>query len=899
MAVIASQLVARVATEGVTKAKQDLSEMGTAAQGAQGHMSSMGSAAGSALLGIGVAAGVAAVAVGVTAVKAAGDFQSSMSGLVNAAGESAKNLGMVSDGILKLAVDTGTSTKELSEGMFNVESASFHGADGLKVLEAAAKGAKVGHAELATATSALTTVMTDYHFEADQATAVMNMMNAASGAGKMELQDLAASMGTVLPIASALGISFPDVGAAIAVMTNAGQSAQESTQQLANTIRSLAAPSNVAEKAMQSVGLSAQQLKDTLSKEGLAASIALIEEHVGKTFPEGSVEAVNAFQDIMGGATGYNTALMLGGKNMEAYKTNIASITAALNAGGNEIKGWANVQKDWNQKVSQGQAIAETFMIKLGTGLLPILSKVADVMLPAAAAFSNWVFSGQAAHDIMTRLQPVIAYLSPLITQLGIALQQLGAVIMPLVIGFAQWLQSSGALKLYISALVIEVGMFIQGLTLLAQGLTNVIVFFSTSGSNAKVLWGILASIASFLISTFKPVIDQLVITFNTQLKPAWDNLVKAFQPAIPMLQLFGVVIGGIVVVALSLLVGLLSGVAQGFAGLLIGLTQTFGGIVQIISGGMQTAFAIMSFFVHLFTLQFDQLGGDLQRIWTGIATFFVGIWNTIAGVFSAAFGLILGFLSGFATGVVGVFTNIYNILVGHSIIPELCAAIIMYFAQLPGQVGTHLLNLLSVAVSILASLAAQAISQSISLVNGVIAQLAQMAGRASAALGGVPGAILGILAQAANDAWNAGAIIVNQIAAGIRAAIGNVAGAIQSVTDYIAAHLPHSPAKIGPLRDLVKQGSLITEQIGEGMLSSLPKLQASLNMVVQPISDTVGAQGSSSPAFVGVPSAQTQGGSEIHVHNHIYLDGREITDIVMTRAVQRIRAQGGSAVTL
>ncbi|OLE52812.1 MAG: phage tail tape measure protein, partial [Acidobacteria bacterium 13_1_20CM_3_53_8] len=285
---------------------------------------------------------------------------------------------MISDGILNLATVTGTSTKELTDGMFDIESAGFHGAAGLQVLEAASKGAKVGGADLATTTNALTTIMTDYHLKGGQAASATNAMMSAAASGKMTLQDLAGSMGTVLPIASSLGISFPQVGAAISVMTNSGMSADESTQHLANTIRSLAAPNAVAEKSMLSIGLTAQQVKDTLSTQGLTGTIELIEDHVGKKFPAGSVASVQAFRDIMGGATGYSTALMLGGKNMESFKTNVDAISKSLNTGGSSIEGWSTVQQNFNFKMSQAKEVIETTGIKIGTALMPAVTQLSN-----------------------------------------------------------------------------------------------------------------------------------------------------------------------------------------------------------------------------------------------------------------------------------------------------------------------------------------------------------------------------------------------------------------------------------------------------------------------------------------------------------------------------------------
>src|SRR5579885_1568923 len=72
-------------------------------------------AAGAALLAFGAAVGYS--------VKAAADFQSGLTTLVTGAGESSKAIGMVGQSLLQMSVDTGTSTQQLIQGMFMIESA--------------------------------------------------------------------------------------------------------------------------------------------------------------------------------------------------------------------------------------------------------------------------------------------------------------------------------------------------------------------------------------------------------------------------------------------------------------------------------------------------------------------------------------------------------------------------------------------------------------------------------------------------------------------------------------------------------------------------------------------------------------------------------------------------------
>src|SRR5581483_3912652 len=75
----------------------------------------------------GLAAGAALVGFSVASVKAAGYFQAGMTTLQTGAGELASNMNLVSNGILDMATATGTSTQQLTTGMFEIESAGYRG----------------------------------------------------------------------------------------------------------------------------------------------------------------------------------------------------------------------------------------------------------------------------------------------------------------------------------------------------------------------------------------------------------------------------------------------------------------------------------------------------------------------------------------------------------------------------------------------------------------------------------------------------------------------------------------------------------------------------------------------------------------------------------------------------
>lgn len=366
-----------------------------------------------------------------------------------------------------------------------------------------------------------------------------------------------------------------------------------------------------------------------------------------------------------------------------------------------------------------------------------------------------------------------------------------------------------------------------------------------------QMLGGILAQIGAFLLATFKPAWDQIVTTWQTQLVPAWNQLMAALEPAMPLFQLIGGVILGVVVVALGVFLSTVVGLVQGVAGALPGIIQAFGGVVQFISGAIQVVTGIFTFFVHLTTGQFDKLGGDLGTIWSGIASMFTGIWNVIAGIFNAAIGLVTGYVSGFISTIIGFFTNLYNQLVGHSIIPDMINGIINWFWKLISDP-----------------------------VNAVISMKDR---------------VIGVVGELASRALELGGNIVKNVASGIMGSFQWVKNAVGTVTQWIADHLPHSPARLGPLRDLVYQGEQIVEQISQGMMGGLPQLESAIGNMTKPISLGLTAAPIQTSAKSGRSSSSQPIIVRVEVINDqpVYVGNEKVSDVVMRRVLKETRKGG------
>src|SRR6266568_2610550 len=492
----------------------------------------------------------------------------------------------------------------------------------------------------------------------------------------------------------------------------------------------------------------------------------------------------------------------------------------------------------------------------IGDALMPVLAALLQKIGPIVDAFSQWVASGHAVSDVIAAFNAHASVLIPILVGIGAVLLggliaavwslaagviaatwpflAIGAAIAGVTAIFLHFYQTNAGFKTFID-------MVVNGLKQAASFvMANFIPAMQMIGAFLKNnVLPILQQVGSFLVSTFAPVWKQLVSVWNGQILPALKQLWAAIQPLKPLLEVIGMVIGTVVVIAFGLLVGIITGVVKAFAGLISGIAVAIGGIIQVFSGMVSVVSGIVSFFIGLLTGNFDKLGSDLGTIWHGIVTMFTGVWNIIKGIFLAAWGAISGFVSGLVQGVIGFFQHLFSALVGHSIIPDMINAIVGWFLSLPGK--------------------------------------------ALSAVSGLLGKLMGFFGNLARQAIGWGANILANLASGIIGNIGNaIGGAMNAVGNFISSHLPSSPAKIGPLRDLATQGSKISEQIGQGMVSGMPKLQSSLNLVLTPLSMTPRSSGGPITVVVNVPPQDT------------YLDGVRLSRTLLPHLAAAIRYNTG-----
>ncbi|APU20953.1 phage tail tape measure protein [Actinoalloteichus sp. GBA129-24] len=148
------------------------------------------------------------------------------------------------------AADAAAAMLELARGGLTVEEA-MEAARGTIQLAAAAQ------VDAATAAEIQAAALSQFQLDASEASRVADVLANSANASAGSITDMAYALRYVGPVAQSLGISIEDTAAAIAQLSNAGFSGETAGTALRGILVSLAAPSNEAAGAIETLGLTA------------------------------------------------------------------------------------------------------------------------------------------------------------------------------------------------------------------------------------------------------------------------------------------------------------------------------------------------------------------------------------------------------------------------------------------------------------------------------------------------------------------------------------------------------------------------------------------------------------------------------------------------------------------
>lgn len=246
-------------------------------------------------------------AAGAASIKLATDFDNGMAKVSTIADTTVMSIKDLGSGVMKLSSDTGVSTDELNEGLYQVLSATNDTANALDYLEVSAKLAKGGFTDVNSAIDGATSVMNAYGKTGkEEFEKVADVMVMTQNLGKTTVNELAGSLFNVVPAATAAGISFEQVGAAMATMTAQGTPTSVATTQLRSAIQAFTAPNAEMQKTISGVA-------DEMIREQKISG-PLVEEYQ---------KQVKVFQDLIEKKRAVNTTTAEGRAEAKKYDTAI------------------------------------------------------------------------------------------------------------------------------------------------------------------------------------------------------------------------------------------------------------------------------------------------------------------------------------------------------------------------------------------------------------------------------------------------------------------------------------------------------------------------------------------------------------------------------------------------
>lgn len=302
--------------------------------------------------------------------------------------------------IQRLSVDTQTAASDLGMGLYNALSSGVPGSDSmaeaLEFVEKNAIAAKAGMADLDSTIRASASIMNAYGMSVEETDRILGIMMNTQNLGITTIGELSTTLAQVIPTAAAFGVSFEQVGAALATMTSMGTQTAQATTGLNNMLSELGRQSQQAyknlEAATEAAGLGKKNLQE-LTEEGYSLTDILLlmqdyAEKNGKTL-------VDMFGSIEGG----RAALQLITQEGEKYNKNLESM--ADTAGMVEEAG----EKVMTQTQELGLAIKNAASA-VGNALLPMWNSLAGKMSDTLNTLSG---NKTAATELESALENLVS----------------------------------------------------------------------------------------------------------------------------------------------------------------------------------------------------------------------------------------------------------------------------------------------------------------------------------------------------------------------------------------------------------------------------------------------------------------------------------------------------------
>ena len=616
-----------------------------------------GSAVNQKMQGVGKAmtvAGAATTAMGVKAVKGFGDFQASLNQAAVIAGGTSKNIGELADVANHMGAVLPISAQDAADAMVEMARNGASLDDIKKQFPAIAEAATAAGANLQTTAGVVQQSMNiwgDSLKSPQQAAAILVQTANASNASIEDMQQALATIGSTAKMA---GMDMQTTSEAIGLLTNRGFSAAQASDDLNHAITQMLAPSSIAKKKMDELGLTfvdsagkmkpfpqiLQEIADKTNGMGDAQKTAALKAMFGASGMKAIAPLLDAINNKTGDAKNSWSAYAAE-QDKAAHST--AAATKFLEQQANDMQ--QNIGSKIEQVGGNWEALRNKAMAAKGG--------VNGAMLDMINQSIEWATTSNNSMAQFIRgfvgLSPVIG---PAITAVGAFTTNVGKIV-GLVGGAVGAIGNLGRVfivlkqasditsaitaleKLAKSSTIAKTAMYgLKGIRAIFGPLTSAITGttaaeegMATASAGLLGPWGlVIAAIAAVvaalvLFFTKTKTGQQMWSNFVNFLKNAWNGLVSVAQTVWNAItQAFQKPI--------EIIKTLWSGIKDFFSQLWQGIVSTAQGVWSSFTTGMAPI-------IESIKILWSALTGFFSTLWQGIVTGAQAIWNTLVQIFT------------------------------------------------------------------------------------------------------------------------------------------------------------------------------------------------------------------------------------------------------------------------
>lgn len=781
---------------------------------------SFGSAVNQKMQGVGKAmtvAGAATTAMGVKAVKGFGDFQASLNQAAVIAGGTSKNIGELADVANHMGAVLPISAQDAADAMVEMARNGASLDDIKKQFPAIAEAATAAGANLQTTAGVVQQSMNiwgDSLKSPQQAAAILVQTANASNASIEDMQQALATIGSTAKMA---GMDMQTTSEAIGLLTNRGFSAAQASDDLNHAITQMLAPSSIAKKKMDELGLTfvdsagkmkpfpqiLQEIADKTNGMGDAQKTAALKAMFGASGMKAIAPLLDAINNKTGDAKNSWSAYAAE-QDKAAHST--AAATKFLQDQANDMQ--QNIGSKIEQVGGNWEALRNKAMAAKGG--------VNGAMLDMINQSIEWATTSNNSMAQFIRgfvgLSPVIG---PAITAVGAFTTNVGKIV-GLVGGAVGAIGNLGRVfivlkqasditsaitaleKLAKSSTIAKTAMYgLKGIRAIFGPLTSAITGttaaeegMATASAGLLGPWGlVIAAIAAVvaalvLFFTKTKTGQQMWSNFVNFLKNAWNGLVsvaqtvwnaitQAFQKPIEIIKtlwsgikdFFSQLWQGIVSTAQGVWSSFITGMApiiDSIKNLWSALTDFFSVLWQ---GIVTTAQTIWNTLVQIFT----PIVEAIKAVWQPLSEFFSTMWQGIVTVAQTIW-------QGLVTVIQNVWTNIQTVV---QTAIQVLSTVIQTGMQVIQTIWSTVWDVIKTVVQTVWTVISTIVSTTINAIAGIIkAVTAAIQGDWSGAWNAIKGV--------ASTVWNGIKTIVTTVINAIKSVISSVMNGIKSVMTSI-----------------------------------------------------------------------------------------------------------------